>query len=44
MNIGFFIAGGIIFAIYMALTIYNILYSNRKQREENYPEKNKPKL
>ncbi len=44
MNIGFFIVGGIIFAIYMGLTIYNIVYSNRKQREENYPEKNKPNL
>jgi arginine exporter protein ArgO len=39
MNIGFFIVGGIIFAIYMGLTIYNIVYSNRKQREENYPDK-----
>jgi arginine exporter protein ArgO len=44
MNIGFFIVGGIIFAVYMGLTIYNIQYSNRKQREENYPEKKKPKL
>jgi hypothetical protein len=37
MNVGFFIIGGIIFAVYMALTIWNIIYSNRKQREENYP-------
>jgi|TARA_B110000967_G_C18817559_1_gene526933 hypothetical protein len=39
MNIGFFIVGGVIFAAYMGLTIYNIIYSNRKQREENYPDK-----
>lgn len=43
MNIGFFIVGGIIFAIYIALTFWNIFYSNKKQRKENYPnlEKNK---
>ena len=39
MNIGFFIVGAVIFAIYMGLTIYNIIYSNRKQRENNYPKK-----
>ena len=39
MNIGFFIAGGLIFAIYMGLTIFNIIYSNKKQKEENYPDK-----
>jgi hypothetical protein len=44
MNIGFFIVGGIIFAVYMGLTIYNIQYSNRKQREENYPDMKKPKF
>ena len=37
MGIGFFIVGGAIFAAYMGLTIWNIIYSNRKQREENYP-------
>ena len=37
MGIGFFIVGGAIFAAYMGLTIFNIIYSNRKQREENYP-------
>ncbi|TXE15504.1 hypothetical protein ES692_16450 [Psychroserpens burtonensis] len=37
MNIGFFLIGGIIFAIYIGLTFYNIFYSNKKQREENYP-------
>jgi len=39
MNISFFIAGGLIFSIYMGLTIWNIIYSNRKQKEENYPDK-----
>tara|TARA_B100000795_G_scaffold265368_1_gene247106 strand:+ start:696 stop:818 length:123 start_codon:yes stop_codon:yes gene_type:complete len=39
MNIGFFIVGGLIFSIYMGLTIWNIIYSNRKQKEENYPDK-----
>jgi len=44
MNIGFLIVGGIIFAIYIGLTIWNIVYSNRKQQEENYPnwDVNKP--
>ena len=37
MSVGFFIVGGIIFALYMYFTIWNIVYSNRKQREENYP-------
>ena len=37
MNIGFFIVGAVIFATYMGLTVYNIIYSNRKQREDNYP-------
>ncbi len=43
MNIGFFIVGGIIFATYMGLTIWNIIYSNRKQKEENYPRRNTKK-
>jgi len=37
MNIGFFIFGGIIFAIYIYLTLWNIVYSSKKQRQENYP-------
>lgn len=40
MSIGFFITGGIIFAIYMGLMIWNIVYSSRKQQEENYPNLN----
>ena len=39
MSIGFFIVGAVIFATYMGLTIFNIIYSSRKQREENYPKK-----
>ena len=35
MNIGFFIAGGVIFALYMGLTFWNIFDSNRKQKEQN---------
>ena len=44
MNIGFIIIGGIIFAIYVALTFWNIFYSNGKQREENYPNLKKNKV
>ncbi len=40
MNIGFFIVGGLIFSVYMGLTIWNIVYSSRKQKEENYPDQN----
>ena len=38
MNLAFFFIGGVIFAIYMALTIWNIIYSAKKQKEENYPD------
>ena len=37
MNLGFFIMGGLIFAVYCYFTIWNIFYGARKQREENYP-------
>ena len=37
MSISFFIIGGVIFSIYMYFTIWNIFYSNKKQKEENYP-------
>jgi len=37
MNLGFFIVGGLIFAVYIYFTIWNIFYGARKQREENYP-------
>lgn len=32
-----FIVGTIIFGVYMYFLIWNIFYSARKQREENYP-------
>ncbi len=40
MSIGFFIIGGIIFLVYVFLTMWNIFYSGKKQREENYPNLN----
>tara|TARA_B110000503_G_scaffold136752_1_gene219708 strand:- start:285 stop:407 length:123 start_codon:yes stop_codon:yes gene_type:complete len=40
MNIGFFISGGIVFALYMGLTIWNIFDSNKKQKEQNASKKN----
>lgn len=43
MSIGFFITGAIIFAIYMFFTIWNIFYSNKKQKKENYPNIGKKK-
>jgi hypothetical protein len=43
MNIGFFIIGAMIFSVYIGLTFWNIFYSNRKQRDENYPNLKKNK-
>ena len=37
MSISFFIVGGVIFSIYLFLMFWNIVYSNKKQSEENYP-------
>ena len=37
MSIGFFIIGGVIFAVYLYLMFWNIVYSSKKQRQENYP-------
>lgn len=37
MSISFFIVGAVIFLIYLFLMFWNIIYSNKKQREENYP-------
>jgi hypothetical protein len=37
MSIGFFITGGVIFLVYVFFTMWNIFYSGKKQREENYP-------
>lgn len=36
MSISFFIVGGVIFAIYLFLMFWNVVYSNKKQKEENY--------
>ena len=36
MSWTFFIVGGIIFALYMYLTLWSIVYNSKKQREENY--------
>lgn len=35
-----FIVGFVIFAAYIALTIWSIFYNSRKQQEENYPNLN----
>ena len=37
MSIGFYAVGAVIFSLYMYFTIWNIIYSSKKQREENYP-------
>ena len=37
MNIGFFIVGAVIFAFYLGFMVWNIIYSSKKQQEENYP-------
>lgn len=37
MGISMFIVGFIIFSVYLYFMILNIFYSNKKQREENYP-------
>jgi len=43
MSIGFFIVGGIIFSLYMVFTVWGILYSSKKQKDENYPNINNKK-
>jgi len=40
MNIGFILIGAVIFAIYLGLMVWNIVYSSKKQQEENYPNVN----
>ncbi|WP_296635585.1 hypothetical protein [Polaribacter sp.] len=42
MNLEFFIVGGVIFSVYMYFTLWNIYYSSKKQRENNYPNYNQP--
>ncbi len=38
MNIAMFIIGFFIFITYMILLVWNIFYSSKKQKEENYPD------
>lgn len=38
MSPGFLIIGGIIFAVYIYFTFWNIFYGHKKQKEENYPD------
>lgn len=40
MSLTFFIVGGVIFALYIYLTVWSIFYNSRKQQEENYPNLN----
>lgn len=44
MSIGFFVIGGIIFAVYIYFTFWNIFYGHKKQKEENYPELEKKEI
>jgi len=36
MSIGFFLIGGIIFSLYIGLTVWNIIISSKKSKQENY--------
>tara|TARA_B100001564_G_scaffold237352_1_gene200725 strand:- start:213 stop:410 length:198 start_codon:yes stop_codon:yes gene_type:complete len=38
MSLAMFIVGFFIFIAYMILLVWNIFYSSKKQREENYPD------
>tara|TARA_A100000164_G_C21850665_1_gene744808 strand:- start:275 stop:505 length:231 start_codon:yes stop_codon:yes gene_type:complete len=38
MSLIMFGVGFIIFALYLALLIWNIIYNGNKQKEENYPD------
>jgi len=38
MSTAMFIVGFFIFITYMILLVWNIFYSSKKQREENYPD------
>lgn len=41
MSPGFLAIGGIIFAVYIYFTFWNIFYGHKKQKEENYPDLDK---
>ena len=40
MSITFFIVGALIFSVYVYFLVWSILYNNKKQQEENYPNLN----
>jgi len=44
MNKGFIFIGGIIFAVYIYLTFWNIFYSHKKQKENHYPNLKKKEI
>jgi len=44
MNIGFLLIGGIIFAVYIYFTFWNIFKSQKEQKEESYPKLSKKQI
>lgn len=44
MSVGFYLVGGIIFAVYLYFTFWNIFYGHKKQKEENYPNLGKEEI
>lgn len=40
MSITFFIVGALIFSVYVYFLVWSILYNNKKQQQENYPNLN----
>ena len=44
MNKGFYLIGGIIFAIYIYFTFWNIYQSHKKQNEDHYPKLTKKEI
>ena len=44
MNKGFLFVGGIIFAVYLYFTFWNIFQSHKKQKENNYPNLEKEEI
>jgi hypothetical protein len=44
MSAGFLVIGGIIFAVYIYFTFWNIFYGHKKQKEENYPNLDKEEI
>ena len=44
MNKGFLLIGGIIFAVYIYFTFWNIFQSHKTQKENNYPNLSKEEI